>query len=179
LELGQQSLYFKSPQQLLDIFGELEENNLALIQNCQETEETLEELRSKIIETTSKMFNFVMQGKGNCEFESTNRVSERGNIQGRRKGQSFRRACKVMCTHTRMFTNGGVSGDSQEKMLNDLNSKVKEVYKRCLGDNDGNLSTLQMLTALENRLEQLFEAIELMPPEKVIEAEKVCNVSEI
>jgi uncharacterized coiled-coil protein SlyX len=48
-------IYFKTPQQLLDIFAELEENNLALIQNCQETEETLEELRSKIVETTIKM----------------------------------------------------------------------------------------------------------------------------
>lgn len=48
-------LYFKSPQQLLDIFAELEENNLALIQNCQETEETLEDLKQKIVDTESRM----------------------------------------------------------------------------------------------------------------------------
>jgi hypothetical protein len=48
-------LYFKTPQQLLDIFAELEENNLALIQNCQETEETLEELKQKILETEARM----------------------------------------------------------------------------------------------------------------------------
>lgn len=48
-------IFFKKPQQLLDIFAELEENNLALIQNCQETEETLEELKVKIAETTAKM----------------------------------------------------------------------------------------------------------------------------
>jgi hypothetical protein len=48
-------LFFKSPQQLLEIFAELEENNLALIQNCQETEETLEELKQKIIETEERM----------------------------------------------------------------------------------------------------------------------------
>jgi hypothetical protein len=68
-----------------------------------------------------------------------------------------------------------ISGNSQEKLLEDLNHKVKEVYRRCLGDSDGNLSTLQMLTAIENRLEQLFEAIELMHPDKVEEAEKVLN----
>jgi len=50
---------------------------------------------------------------------------------------------------------------------------VKDVYKKCIGDNDANLSTLQMLTNVENRLEQLFEMIELMPPEKVEQAEKV------
>jgi hypothetical protein len=34
-------------------------------------------------------------------------------------------------------------------------------------------STLQMLTNIENRLEELFEQIEMMPPEKVEMAEKV------
>lgn len=34
-------------------------------------------------------------------------------------------------------------------------------------------STLQMLTNIENRLEELFEEIESLPPEKVEAAEKV------
>ena len=34
-------------------------------------------------------------------------------------------------------------------------------------------STLQMLTNIENRLEELFEQIELLPPDKVEAAEKV------
>lgn len=53
-------LYFKSPHQLLDIFSELEENNLSLIQNCQETEETLEELKTKIQETGTRMFGLIL-----------------------------------------------------------------------------------------------------------------------
>lgn len=36
-------------------------------------------------------------------------------------------------------------------------------------------STLQMLTNIENRLEELFEEIESLPPEKVEAAEKVNN----
>lgn len=48
-------MYFKTPQQLLNIFGELEENNLTLIQTCQETEETLEQLKRNIQETEDKM----------------------------------------------------------------------------------------------------------------------------
>lgn len=35
-------------------------------------------------------------------------------------------------------------------------------------------STLQMLTNIENRLEELFEMIETMPQDKVEAAEKVC-----
>ena len=37
------------------------------------------------------------------------------------------------------------------------------------------LSTLQMLTNIENRLEELFERIEMMPPDKVELAEKVSD----
>ena len=55
LAIDDQVLFFNSPKQLLEIFAELEENNLALIQNCQETEETLEELRTKILETDTNM----------------------------------------------------------------------------------------------------------------------------
>ena len=70
--------------------------------------------------------------------------------------------------------NTGISGiDSQEKLLSDFNQKVKEVYRKCLGDAEGSLNTLQMLTAIENKLENLFETIEMMPPDKVEQAEKI------
>ena len=39
-----------------------------------------------------------------------------------------------------------------------------------------NSGTLQMLTNIENRLEELFEEIELLPQEKVEAAEKVSNL---
>ena len=48
-------LFFSSPQQLLDIFAELEEQNLSLIQNSQETEENLEEMKQNIKITKAKM----------------------------------------------------------------------------------------------------------------------------
>jgi len=51
----EQELWFTDPQQLLDIFAELEEQNLSLIQNSQETEEALEEMRQTIKETQQKM----------------------------------------------------------------------------------------------------------------------------
>lgn len=48
-------MYFTDPQQLLDIFKQLEENNMFLIQNCQETERVLEELKVKQKETEEKL----------------------------------------------------------------------------------------------------------------------------
>ncbi|KAG5457214.1 MAG: hypothetical protein BJ554DRAFT_2828 [Olpidium bornovanus] len=61
-------MYFTRPQQLLDIFAELEENNLALIQNSQETEETLDELRQKIAETKTKMEKETTSLRAQIEF---------------------------------------------------------------------------------------------------------------
>lgn len=48
-------LFFNDPHQLLNIFAELEEQNLSLIQNSQETEEALEEMKQTIKQTKQKM----------------------------------------------------------------------------------------------------------------------------
>jgi len=51
-------LFFTDPQQLLDIFSELEEQNLSLIQNSQETEEALEEMKQTVKSTKAKMYTY-------------------------------------------------------------------------------------------------------------------------
>ena len=48
-------LYFTDPQQLIAIFTELEEQNLSLIQNSQETEETLEDIKQQRKATEQRM----------------------------------------------------------------------------------------------------------------------------
>ncbi|KAI8924522.1 hypothetical protein BC831DRAFT_465496 [Entophlyctis helioformis] len=111
------------------LFFQLEENNLALIQNCQETEETLEELKAKISETTAKM---------ESETASLNQQIEFLNAAIAREEEKAR----MLEERAKMFTTGIVGAESQEKLLEDLNHKVKEY-------------------------------IELMPPEKVEQAEKI------
>ena len=56
LNFQELDLYFTDPQQLLDLFAELEEQNLSLIQNSQETEEALEEMKQTIKNTKRKMY---------------------------------------------------------------------------------------------------------------------------
>ena len=46
------------------------------------------------------------------------------------------------------------------------------VYRSCIGDNEASIASLQMLTAIENRLEELFDNIDKMPPHLVEAAEK-------
>ncbi|KAI8593585.1 hypothetical protein BDZ88DRAFT_93809 [Geranomyces variabilis] len=153
-------LYFKSPQQLLDIFAELEENNLALIQNCQETEETLEELKQRIVDTEERMDQETQSLKHQIDFLNAAIAREEDKA-------------KMLEERAKMFSTGNLGGESQEKLLEELNHKVKEVYRRCIGDNEATLSTLTMLTTIENRLENLFETIEMMPMDKVEQAEKM------
>ncbi|XP_033103021.1 cilia- and flagella-associated protein 100-like [Anneissia japonica] len=152
-------LFFKDPQQLLDIFQELEEQNLSLIQNSQETEESLEEIRQTIQTTHAKMDRETEILKGQIDML---------------KGTINREEEKAMeLEHkSKMFSFGEFKSEDQEAMLDALNKKVEEVYRNTIGDNEANISTLQMLTNIENRLEELFESIEIMPSEKVEAAEK-------
>lgn len=49
------ALYFTEPQQLLDVFTQLEEQNLSLIQNTQEMEEALDDLNVTLKNTQIRM----------------------------------------------------------------------------------------------------------------------------
>lgn len=152
-------LYFTDPQQLLNIFAELEEQNLSLIQNSQETEEALDEMKQTIETTKSRM---------NKEAEVLK--AQIASLDGQISAEEEK--AKELEHKSKMFSYGQYKGDDQEKMLEVLNEKVEEVYRSCIGDNEANISTLQMLTNIENRLEELFEHIEMMPTEKVELAEK-------
>ncbi|RMX58693.1 hypothetical protein pdam_00009492 [Pocillopora damicornis] len=158
-------LFFGDPQQLLDIFAELEEQNLSLIQNSQETEEALEELRQTIKQTQERMNRETEILKGQIDFlnDAINREEERA---------------KELEMKSKMFSYGEFKAEDQEKMLQTLNKKVEEVYRNCIGDNEANISTLQMLTNIENRLEELFEQIEVMPPDRAKEKDRRLRLRE-
>ncbi|KAL4227041.1 hypothetical protein ACF0H5_015017 [Mactra antiquata] len=152
-------LFFTDPQQLLDIFAELEEQNLSLIQNSQETEEALEEMKQTIKNTKAKM-----------EKETSILKEQIDKLNNQIKKEEKR--AEELKIKAKMFSYGEFKQEDQEKMLGQLNKKVEEVYRSCIGDNEANISTLQMLTNIENRLEELFEQIETMPQDKVEAAEK-------
>ena len=152
-------LFFTDPLQLIDIFTELEEQNLSLIQNSQETEEALDEMKKTIQQTQDKM---------NKETEAL-KQQIRHLKQATKEEQEKAAELKMK---SEMFMYGEFKAEDQEHMLVELNRKVAEVYRSCIGDNEANINTLQMLTNIENRLEELFEMIEMLPQDKVELAEK-------
>jgi hypothetical protein len=152
-------LYFKDPQELLDIFLELEEQNLSLIQNSQDTEEALEEMKQTINKTKIKM-----------ERETEMLKKQIASLNDEIKKEMEKEAdLKLKASY---FNFGEFENEEQEHMLKELHDKVERVYINCIGSNEANITTLQMLTNIENRLEELFQRIEQMPPDKVEEAEK-------
>lgn len=61
---------------------------------------------------------------------------------------------------------------SQDDTLKALTQKVEDVYRSCIGDSEANLSTLQMLTAIEGRLGELLENVEMIPADRLAIAER-------
>ncbi|XP_006131324.2 cilia- and flagella-associated protein 100 [Pelodiscus sinensis] len=152
-------LYFTNPQQLLNIFTELEEQNLSLIQNSQETEETLDELRHTLTTTRSKM---------DCEIEQLEQLATTLKASIVKEEET----AADLELKARVFSFGEYKADVQDKMLVSLNKKVTDVYRRCIGENEANLGTLQMLTVIEHQLDDLLECLERVPLSKIEQAEK-------
>lgn len=56
--------------------------------------------------------------------------------------------------------------------------QVTKVYTVILGENQANISTLQMLASLESHIEDMFEYMEMVPPDRLHAAEKVTPSAE-
>ena len=63
--------------------------------------------------------------------------------------------------HDRVDKNTGVH--AQERTLDELNKRVAEVYRAILAEADNSLGTLQMLTNIEAKLEELLSTIDMVP----------------
>ncbi|XP_066522352.1 cilia- and flagella-associated protein 100 isoform X2 [Hoplias malabaricus] len=151
-------LFFTEPQQLLDLLSELEEQNLSLIQNSQETEESLEEFRNTMKETRKTMEQEGEQLKKQIDVmkETIEREKER---------------TAELELKARLFNFGKYKAE-EDDTLSSLGQKVEEVYRSCVGDSVANLSALQMLTAIEARLGELMENVEMIPTDVLAIAEK-------
>ena len=150
-------MYFTHPQQLLDVFTALEEQNLFLIQNSQETEQALDDLKATYKDTTKKM-----DEKTSSLEENITDLKSLISSEDQKAGQLARRVAQ----------SAGDTQDKQEALLTSLGEKVKNVYQRCGFDSSSNPSTLFMLSDLEAKLEDLLNALEMMPEEYVKKVEK-------
>merc|ERR1719421_355783 len=136
-------LYFQHPKQLLDIFTQLEEQNLFLIQNSQETEQQLEEIEQKLAEAKLSQEYRANQLRENIS------DSERKILEETNQADTLRRRI-----HSKSGTNGTTD------LLKELHRMTTEVFRTCGFDSDHDPGNLQMLAAIEQRLEELLGSLE-------------------
>ncbi|XP_066899328.1 cilia- and flagella-associated protein 100 isoform X3 [Kogia breviceps] len=153
-------LYFTEPQQLLDVFIELGEQSLSLVQNAQEVEEALEELNLTLKNTQIRMDRDVRQLKQGINTLTTSIAKEE-------------KMAAELELKARIFHFGAYKGDQEDKLLESLNRKVLDVYHHCVGSQqESGLSTVETLVSIEHHLVELLENLEGAPQVRVEQAEK-------
>jgi hypothetical protein len=152
------AMYFDRPEQLLEIFAQLEERNLFLIQNVQETEEALDELHNKFQETKR-----AMEEKTQGLHASIADLKAKIRVENDKAAALRRRA------------SANVVAGTQQKLLAGLDEKIASVYAACGLDPDTQTDPLDRLRDIEQWLETLLASIQTMDTVKVEAAEKKKN----
>jgi len=161
----EEEMYFHDPSQLLAVYQELEESNLFYIQNAQETEEALEELRAKYRDTRARM---------DAEVESLNAqvVSLQGAIDAAQSKSRRLKDRTIENVGALTLSMGNTVAGAGAISLDQLTTKVADVYVRCGFDADASIGTLQMLTNIESKLEEYLVVVDALPGEYVDSMEK-------
>ena len=151
-------MYFTEPQQLQTIFSNLEEENLFLIQNMQEAEQSLEEMTNRFQHEQSEVETKIEEMKANIRNIKLDIKKKENDI------------ALVTSTHEGK-TN--IIQQQQQELMTFLNKKVKQIYQHC-GFNDAGStpSTLFMLSEIEAKTEEVLSVISTMPEEEFKRADK-------
>ncbi|XP_054454082.1 cilia- and flagella-associated protein 100 [Anoplopoma fimbria] len=151
-------LFFTDPQQLLDLVTDLTEQNLSLIQNSTRVEVTVEGLRQSM-ETTRKKIE-------KDEEQLTLQINDmiRRIDTEKARGTKLKQMVEL---HVSLNT------EDQDVMLDALGEKVAEVHRRCVDDRITNLSTLEKLANIENRMALLLQGLESLPEESLKMIKKI------
>ncbi|XP_028315950.1 cilia- and flagella-associated protein 100 [Gouania willdenowi] len=145
-------LYFTDPQQLLDLMGDLTEQNLSLIQNSSRVEETLEELQQSIEINKRKIEKDEEQIE--LQIKDMKQRIDKEKVRGVKLEQKVK-------LHV------SLNAEDQDVMLEVLSEKVAEVHRSCVSDRMVNLSTLEKLASIESYMSTLMQGLENIPEDKL------------
>ncbi|XP_074230579.1 coiled-coil domain-containing protein 38 [Camelus bactrianus] len=154
-------LYFKEPEELLQVLTELEEQNLTLVQYSQDVDENLEDVNKRerlIQDKINTNIEFLLEHKEMLKANCVREEEKAAELELR----------------SRLFSFGEFNSDAQEKLIDSLSKKINQVYKVCIGDAEvGSLNPVQKLVKVESRLVELSDLIESIPKENVEAIERM------
>ncbi|XP_051062279.1 coiled-coil domain-containing protein 38 [Phodopus roborovskii] len=154
-------IYFKEPEELLQVLTELEEQNLTLVQYSQDVDENLEDVNKREKFIQDKINN-------NIEFLLEHKQMLKANCE-----REEEKAAELEL-RSRLFSFGEFNSDAQEKLIDSLSKKINQVYRVCIGDAEvGSLNAVQKLVKVESRLVELSDLIESIPKENVEAIERI------
>ncbi|XP_075959497.1 cilia- and flagella-associated protein 100 [Anarhichas minor] len=154
-------LFFTDPQQLLDLVTDLTEKNLSLIQNSSRVEENAKKLRHNM-----KTISTNIESTGVDLALQLNDMSQGVDVE-KAKGKKLKQMVEF---HLSLDT------EDQDAMWEALGGKVSEVYRSCVDDRITNLSTLEKLAKIENRMGLLLQGLESLPEESLEMMKKIKDV---
>ncbi|XP_043823640.1 coiled-coil domain-containing protein 38 [Dromiciops gliroides] len=153
-------LYFKEPEELLQVLTELEEQNLTLVQYSQDVDETLDDVSKR---------EKAIQDKVNSSIEALMDQKEMLKTSCAREEEK----AAELELRSRLFNFGEFNSEIQERLIESLSRKVNQVYKVCIGEVDvTNLNPVQKLVKVESRLVELSDLIDSVPKENIEAIEK-------
>ena len=157
-------LYFTRPEQLFDIFTQLEEKNLFLIENVQETEAALELLKTKYSTCEADMTAQVNTLQLQID-ELNHKIHQETNKHQQLTNQSQ--------LNNNMNINNNTT--TSPTLMANVRHYVQQVYTRC-GYENSNVDILDMLCSIELWLDKLITQINAIDIVKVELAEKQQNL---
>ncbi|EAX99644.1 hypothetical protein TVAG_091110 [Trichomonas vaginalis G3] len=136
-------MYFKDPDQLINIIASLEEQNMFLIRHCQEAEEAVERYRTK--------FNELLESReGGLKQMATNKEEKERELQvTREKNGQYKIDSE--------FKYGNELGDEE---YNQIQQDIINFHKSLGFDVSSSNDIAMMLRRIENRMEELIMRLE-------------------
>ncbi|CAL8087607.1 unnamed protein product [Calicophoron daubneyi] len=150
-------IYFSSPAEVLEILCDLEEANLRLIRNCQDTQETIDVVKTVATETKQKI-----------EADTAVLVKHHTNLQiGIHKELE---KSEDLSVNEEDFIFDGLNKEQQEEVLQTARVLIAEVYKECFRKSEASLNPLQMLNMIEAKMIGLLMQLNKLPEELIMPA---------
>lgn len=151
-------MFFTKPQQLQKIFSNLEEENLFLIQNMQEAEQSLDEMTHRFQQKQHDVEKKMEGLQDNIKDIKVNIEKKKQDIA-------------VATSSHEGKTN--VIQKQEQDLMKYLSKKVKQIYQLCgFKDAGSTPSTLFMLSEIEAKTEDVLSIISTMPEEEFKRADK-------
>ncbi|XP_050001488.1 coiled-coil domain-containing protein 38 [Alexandromys fortis] len=181
-------IYFKEPEELLQVLTELEEQNLTLVQYSQDVDENLEDVNKRERFIQDKINNniaFLLEHKKvlktNCELEEEkaaelelrSRLFSFGEFNSDTQDAIFPLPSYFIYQLKRLQLQVK-ERSGEERLIDSLSKKINQVYRVCIGDAEvGSLNAVQKLVKVESRLVELSDLIESIPKENVEAIERI------